>query len=224
MKSPYRCFFLMALCGCQMYLSNGHNYITPPELTENSGVLYATCKMRPNAKLPADMPKIYGHVLFRHEYAQAKLNVAINLQGFPAPDEQTRAIHIHQFGDLSEGCASTGGHYNPLGVNHPQHPGDFGNFQPSEDGKIVKMLDSDATLFGGLSILGRAVVIHAKSDDMGLGGDAGSLLHGNAGARLACCVIGMSKSKLWDNNSNEEGVNKITLSTDPLDFVTELKE
>ena len=25
-------------------------------------------------------------------------------------------IHVHTFGDLSEGCASTGGHYNPRGV------------------------------------------------------------------------------------------------------------
>jgi Cu-Zn family superoxide dismutase len=27
-------------------------------------------------------------------------------------------FHIHQFGDTTNGCASTGGHYNPKGVNH----------------------------------------------------------------------------------------------------------
>jgi Cu-Zn family superoxide dismutase len=27
-------------------------------------------------------------------------------------------FHIHQFGDTTNGCASTGGHYNPKGANH----------------------------------------------------------------------------------------------------------
>ena len=27
-------------------------------------------------------------------------------------------IHIHEFGDLSDGCDSAGGHYNPDGVDH----------------------------------------------------------------------------------------------------------
>jgi hypothetical protein len=31
--------------------------------------------------------------------------------------------------------------------------------------------------------------IHHGPDDLGLGGDAGSLSGGNAGSRVACCVI-----------------------------------
>ena len=31
--------------------------------------------------------------------------------------------------------------------------------------------------------------VHAKEDDLGLGRNAGSLLTGNAGYRLACCTI-----------------------------------
>jgi len=27
-------------------------------------------------------------------------------------------FHVHEFGDLSDGCASAGGHYNPDGVEH----------------------------------------------------------------------------------------------------------
>ena len=31
--------------------------------------------------------------------------------------------------------------------------------------------------------------IHQKADDLGLGGNAGSVASGNAGPRIACCVI-----------------------------------
>ena len=43
---------------------------------------------------------------------------------------------------------------------------------------------------GGLrDIVGRSMVIHADEDDLGLGGNAGSLATGNAGERLACGII-----------------------------------
>lgn len=38
-------------------------------------------------------------------------------------------------------------------------------------------------------IIGRAFMIHADSDDLGLGNYSDSLLTGHAGARLACGVI-----------------------------------
>uniref|UniRef100_A0A8C0YIG9 Superoxide dismutase [Cu-Zn] n=1 Tax=Cyprinus carpio carpio TaxID=630221 RepID=A0A8C0YIG9_CYPCA len=120
-----------------------------------------------------------------------KLRVTFRLHGLPVYSQKPRAMHIHEYGDLSKGCGSTGGHYNPLSVNHPQHPGDFGNFVPV-NGKIRQSLDSSATLFGRFSILGRSVVIHEGEDDLGRGGNVESLLNGNAGGRLACCVIGLA--------------------------------
>ena len=44
-------------------------------------------------------------------------------------------------------------------------------------------------LQGSQSIVGRAVVLHAGRDDLGRGGDEGSLKTGNAGPRIACCTL-----------------------------------
>ncbi|KAM9528630.1 extracellular superoxide dismutase [Cu-Zn]-like isoform 2-T2 [Salvelinus alpinus] len=178
--------------------------MAPPEATEYNKTVYAACKMRPSTKLGEGLPNVYGQVLFKQEYPEGSLKVLFLLHGFPShSDHQPKAIHIHQYGDFSEGCDSTGGHYNPYRVPHPSHPGDFGNFV-AHQGRVHKLTESSATLFGGLSVLGRAVVVHEKADDLGQGGDAGSLLHGNAGRRLACCTIGMSSPKLWDKHHNRQ--------------------
>lgn len=190
---------LVLLAGCQQCVLASSDTLAP-EVLQNNGTLYAVCKVRPSTSLPEDLPKVYGHVLFKQDHPQEKVKVLLRFSGFPRDGSpEPRAVHIHQYGDLSRGCDSTGGHYNPYGVNHPNHPGDFGNFEPQQ-GKINTMLESDATLFGSLSVFGRAVVIHEKIDDLGRGGDAGSLLHGNAGRRLACCIIGVSSPNLWNMN------------------------
>lgn len=187
---------LVLLCAqCAITLSST---AAPPELLQHNSTLYAACKMRPSTTLADALPKIYGQVLFKQVYPKGKLQVLLRLSGFPTGDDPAhKAVHIHQFGDLSQGCISTGGHYNPHGASHPDHPGDFGNFEPQE-GKIVATFESEATLFGGTSAIGRAVVVHEGQDDLGLGGDAGSLLHGNAGSRLSCCIIGISSPVLWN--------------------------
>lgn len=44
-------------------------------------------------------------------------------------------------------------------------------------------------LYGETSVIGRGCMVHAGEDDLGLGGNAGSLKTGNAGSRVACGTI-----------------------------------
>jgi Cu/Zn superoxide dismutase len=43
------------------------------------------------------------------------------------------------------------------------------------------------------NIIGRGLIIHADTDDCGLGENEASLENGNAGKRIACAIIGYSK-------------------------------
>ncbi|KAG7169674.1 Superoxide dismutase [Cu-Zn]-like 3 [Homarus americanus] len=106
-------------------------------------------------------------------------------------------FHVHQFGDLSGGCGTAGGHYNPFRRNHghpdnlQRHVGDLGNILADNNGTAyVNITDELVTLVGPRAVVGRAVVVHAGEDDVGLGGDAESLKTGNAGGRVGCGVIG----------------------------------
>ncbi|XP_062991145.1 LOW QUALITY PROTEIN: extracellular superoxide dismutase [Cu-Zn] [Elgaria multicarinata webbii] len=165
---------------------------------------YATCAVKPNAKLDSGKLQVTGHVLFRQAYPYGKLEAIFYLDGFPTESNLSgRAIHVHQYGDLSDSCDSAGGHYNPFKVNHPRHPGDFGNFN-SKEGKIRKYKSNlMATLFGPYTIIGRSVVVHEQDDDLGKGNNKASLENGNAGKRLACCVIGTCNKNLWEKKFPE---------------------
>ncbi|CEG84010.1 Putative Superoxide dismutase [Cu-Zn] [Rhizopus microsporus] len=109
-------------------------------------------------------------------------------------------FHVHEFGDNTNGCISAGPHYNPHGKTHGapeaevRHAGDLGNIVANEKGEAsLKIEDSHVKLIGPYSVIGRTIVIHADEDDLGLGGHELSLSTGNAGDRLACGVIGVTK-------------------------------
>jgi Cu-Zn family superoxide dismutase len=105
-------------------------------------------------------------------------------------------FHIHTSSDKSHACQSYGGRYNPYGRSHggPQdqnrHIGDLGNIVADENGVASFTLHEKlVSLIGSTTVLGRGVVVHAGEDDLGRGGDAGSLATGNSGGRLACGPI-----------------------------------
>ena len=115
-------------------------------------------------------------------------------------------LHVHEFGDTTNGCMSTGPHFNPFGKDHGapteenRHAGDLGNITVNDDGSCeVDITDKQIPLEGANNIIGRAFVIHELEDVLGKGdhsepGTQGktSLTTGNAGARLACGVVGLT--------------------------------
>lgn len=106
--------------------------------------------------------------------------------------------HLHEFGDTTNGCISTGAHFNPTKLTHGapeddvRHAGDLGNIVAGSDGVAeATIVDNQIPLTGPNAVIGRALVVHELEDDLGKRGHELSLTTGNAGGRLAC---GMWKS------------------------------
>ncbi|PIO75390.1 copper/zinc superoxide dismutase [Teladorsagia circumcincta] len=107
-------------------------------------------------------------------------------------------FHIHEKGDLGDGCVAAAGHFNPHKMMHGapddsnRHVGDLGNIETPKSGDTTILLsDSVISLNGQHNVIGRAIVIHADVDDLGRGTSELSKTTGNAGARVACGVIGI---------------------------------
>jgi Cu-Zn family superoxide dismutase len=105
------------------------------------------------------------------------------------------AFHVHEYGDCSDPKAmSTGSHFNPEKKKHggphseERHVGDLGNIKADDEGKaVIDIKDKVISLSGKHSIVGRAVIVHEKADDLKTDPT------GEAGGRIACGVIGYSK-------------------------------
>ena len=110
-------------------------------------------------------------------------------------------FHIHETGDLTDGCTSLCAHYNPFNKNHggleskERHVGDLGNIVANDKGIAkINILDKLVKLKGKYSVIGRSIVVHENEDDLGLGHHDDSLTTGHAGKRIGCGVIGYAKS------------------------------
>lgn len=108
-------------------------------------------------------------------------------------------FHLHEYGDTTNGCMSTGAHFNPNKLTHGapgdeiRHAGDLGNITANADGVAeATIIDNQIPLTGPTSVVGRALVVHELEDDLGKGGHELSLTTGNAGGRLACGVVGLT--------------------------------
>jgi superoxide dismutase, Cu-Zn family len=120
------------------------------------------------------------------------VRVVADLQGL-TPGKH--GIHIHECGDCSAADGSSaGGHFNPMSKSHGapmdamRHEGDMGNIEADAAGKAhLDYVDKNITLEGVFSIIGRSVIVHKNEDDLK------TQPTGNAGARVACGVIGIGK-------------------------------
>ena len=163
----------------------------------NDGDKSATTKNAICILYPDNNSGVTGVVSFQQEDFSAATKIVASVKGL-SPNS-LHAIHVHQYGDLTNGCVTAGPHYNPHSKNHggpmdsERHVGDLGNLKSNEKGEAyMAMSDMQVKLHGEDSIAGRSVVVHAGEDDLGKGGHADSLTTGHAGARLACGTIGLS--------------------------------
>ncbi|VDM50583.1 unnamed protein product [Toxocara canis] len=107
-------------------------------------------------------------------------------------------FHVHDKGDIGNGCMAAGAHFNPTNKTHggptdiERHVGDLGNIQASESGIAnLSMEDTVISLHGPFSIVGRTIVVHERVDDLGRGNTEASKTTGDSGARIACGIIGI---------------------------------
>ena len=151
--------------------------------------------------------EIEGTIVFTQKSLQYNTIVTVNLTGFPP--NHISGFHVHAYGDMSKGCESMGSHYNPFNQIHGnwkldgkrRHTGDIiNNLHSNNNGHVhVRFIDDLIKLSGKYSIIGRGLVIHEKMDDLGPGGPLStsgnkeSCITGNAGKRIACAVIALSK-------------------------------
>jgi Cu-Zn family superoxide dismutase len=112
------------------------------------------------------------------------------------------AIHIHEYGDLSDSCKSCCAHFNPFNKDHGgrlsenRHVGDLGNVETDLNGEAkFSFIDSLVKLRGPYSVIGRSFIIHEDPDDLGVGGHSDSKTTGHAGNRLVCGVIGLRSNR-----------------------------
>ena len=139
---------------------------------------------------------ISGSVTF--EEKGEKVLVTVQLSGLKL--NGLHGFHVHQAGDLSDGCESMCAHFNPYNKTHgcpgmtERHVGDLGNLVSDIFGNAnYTFYDNVIKLNGIANIIGRGLIIHADQDDCGIGGNKESLKTGNAGKRIACAVIGYAK-------------------------------
>ncbi|KAG7196698.1 hypothetical protein KM043_016028 [Ampulex compressa] len=113
-------------------------------------------------------------------------------------------LHVHECGDISQGCDSVGEHFNPNNTIHggpeddasKRHAGDLGNITANIAGRAVfRKLDKLLTIS---EIIGRSLVITEDQDDLGKGTNPESKINGNSGNRIACGIIARSSS-LFEN-------------------------
>ncbi|CAI6368768.1 unnamed protein product [Macrosiphum euphorbiae] len=140
---------------------------------------------------------VKGTIFFSQTDDKSPVEITGELTGLA---KGRHGFHIHEFGDNTNGCMSSGPHFNPFGKTHGapndevRHVGDLGNIEaPGSSVTKIEFNDPIISLTGPLNIIGRTLVVHADQDDLGKGGHELSKTTGNAGARIACGVIGITK-------------------------------
>jgi Cu-Zn family superoxide dismutase len=156
-----------------------------------------------NAIAIFDNKHIKGNIKF-HECENSK-GTEVHFNLYNLKPNKVAGFHIHENGDITEGCKSLGPHFNPTNKQHGSifidiknsHSGDLlNNVYPDKYGKFIySYIDPRIKLRGDVesSIFGRAIVLHEGEDDLGLGKNKDSKITGNSGERIGYALIGHTK-------------------------------
>ncbi len=139
-------------------------------------MLRAATAVRGNSNAPG----LHGCVWF----CDISYGVHVRAKIFCLPKNDTGfyGFHLHETGDCSlPDFSGAGGHYNPGGLEHPLHAGDFPML--IADNRMQAELIFVTSRFRVEDILGRAVIIHLGRDDYT------SQPSGDAGTRIGCGII-----------------------------------
>ena len=184
-----RCLWLFALCLFLLLLGACEKQKAPAPVAEEK---VKTVEMQPARAVvelkPTEGSSVVGTVTFTAE--NDGLRVVAVIEGLTPG---LHGFHVHEHGDCSAPDASSaGGHFNPHGTPHggpeaapgERHAGDLGNLEADANGTArYERLAPLLSLAGADSILGKAVIVHAKADDLS------TQPTGDSGPRLACGVI-----------------------------------
>lgn len=140
---------------------------------------------------------ITGIVKFSSSPNDNKIKIEYDIYGLK---DGKHGFHIHEYGDLTKGCKSAGDHFNPTNQRHGglntkiRHAGDLGNIlSTNKKAKGVLYADNLSLQNGNpFSIIGRSIIVHELTDDLGSINDPESHKTGKSGARIACGVIGIA--------------------------------
>ncbi|KAL5010495.1 hypothetical protein ScPMuIL_012800 [Solemya velum] len=108
------------------------------------------------------------------------------------------AIHVHEYGDISNSGLNAGGLFNPDGKyittddGKTRYVGELGDVTAGEDGSAqVSFSATNLNLIGPQSIIGRSIIVHEKEHDVSAG--RYEVTAANQSGRIAYGVVGICK-------------------------------
>lgn len=150
-----------------------------PSATPADQHLSATLQAAPKSKIKGTVELVPD---------ESGVRVVATIEGLKKNSQH--GFHIHEKGDCSaKDFSSAGAHFNPTNQPHgdhrseQRHVGDFGNLQSDKQGKVNVSLLVPGLKGHTAEVAGKAIIIHAKADDLK------TQPSGDSGARLACGVL-----------------------------------
>lgn len=125
-------------------------------------------------------PQLQGRIVFADTIMGVRVDA--QLSGLPRNETGFYGFHLHEGSTCEQpGFESAQGHYNPDGVPHPLHAGDFPMLLATD--AMTARLSFITTRFSVCDIIGKTAVIHIDRDDYT------SQPTGDAGERIGCGII-----------------------------------